>query len=332
MDYPKSVPNVGLVDGKFVDENTTTGQVGSLIPAAWGTSVTEEILNFIYSAGLVPDENDNAQIAKAVRKLLTESGVSFSTKSEAEEGVSTTTAMSPLRVFQAIAMFIKAANESTAGISRTATQALVNEGVDDTTFVSPKKLAMRLLAKANSHNAIFTGEPQTNSTPPPGDNGPRLANTNFVWQEFQRLLGPASESTAGRIAIASKEAVNSGVDDTAAVTSKKIRRLRAAAWVNFNGTGTVSIRDSHNVSSITDVNNGHYTVNFSVPMDNPNYSVVGSAGNIESTDQRSALSPSAYSVNSVTVKTSAQVNGYLHAGNTADNQYVNVVVFGGVPV
>ena len=26
----------------------------------------------------------------------------------------------------------------------------------------------------------------------------------------------------------------------------------AKAWVNFNGTGTVAIRTSHNVSSITD--------------------------------------------------------------------------------
>lgn len=33
---PKSVPGVGLVGGKFVDENTATGQQGSLIPSVWG--------------------------------------------------------------------------------------------------------------------------------------------------------------------------------------------------------------------------------------------------------------------------------------------------------
>ena len=32
----------------------------------------------------------------------------------------------------------------------------------------------------------------------------------------------------------------------------------AKAWVNFNGTGTVAIRDSFNVSSITDVGTGQY--------------------------------------------------------------------------
>jgi len=36
----------------------------------------------------------------------------------------------------------------------------------------------------------------------------------------------------------------------------------AQAWVNFNGTGTVAIRDSYNVSSITDNVTGNYTINF----------------------------------------------------------------------
>ncbi|PGR44779.1 phage tail protein, partial [Bacillus cereus] len=40
MDYPKSVPSVGLVDGRFVDENPVAGTPGSLIPAVWGNSVT----------------------------------------------------------------------------------------------------------------------------------------------------------------------------------------------------------------------------------------------------------------------------------------------------
>lgn len=46
------------------------------------------------------------------------------------------------------------------------------------------------------------------------------------------------------------------------------------AWVNFNGTGTVAIRASGNVSSITDNNVGDYTVNFTTAMPDANYSVV----------------------------------------------------------
>ena len=46
----------------------------------------------------------------------------------------------------------------------------------------------------------------------------------------------------------------------------------AKAWVNFNGTGTVAIRRSFNVSSITDNGTGDYTVNFTNAMPDANYS------------------------------------------------------------
>lgn len=45
----------------------------------------------------------------------------------------------------------------------------------------------------------------------------------------------------------------------------------ARAWVNFNGTGTVAIRASGNVSSITDNGTGDYTVNFTTAMSDANY-------------------------------------------------------------
>jgi hypothetical protein len=48
------------------------------------------------------------------------------------------------------------------------------------------------------------------------------------------------------------------------------------AWVNFNGTGTVAIRASGNVLSITDNGVGDYTVNFTTAMPDANYSVGGS--------------------------------------------------------
>ena len=49
----------------------------------------------------------------------------------------------------------------------------------------------------------------------------------------------------------------------------------AKAWVNFNGTGTVAIRASGNVSSITDNGTGQYTVNFTTAMPDANYAVHG---------------------------------------------------------
>ena len=58
----------------------------------------------------------------------------------------------------------------------------------------------------------------------------------------------------------------------------------AKAWVNFNGTGTVAINGSFNVTSITDNGTGDYTVNFTTAMPDINYSVTtiptNSGGNI----------------------------------------------------
>jgi hypothetical protein len=51
------------------------------------------------------------------------------------------------------------------------------------------------------------------------------------------------------------------------------------AWVNFNGTGTVAIRASGNVTSITDNGTGDYTINFTTAMPDANYSVSGGSGN-----------------------------------------------------
>ena len=50
------------------------------------------------------------------------------------------------------------------------------------------------------------------------------------------------------------------------------------AWVNFNGIGTVSIRDSFNVSSITDNNTGTYTVNFATAFSDNDFAAVISCG------------------------------------------------------
>ena len=51
------------------------------------------------------------------------------------------------------------------------------------------------------------------------------------------------------------------------------------AWVNFNGTGTVAIRASFNVSSITDNGIGDYTVNLTTAMPDANYAVKSSGAN-----------------------------------------------------
>ncbi|MFJ4197535.1 phage tail protein [Pseudomonas sp. NPDC089534] len=69
MDYPKSVPSAGLVNGKFVDENPLTGTPGSLIPADWGNGVTQEILNVIKAGDQTPDEKKYDQLLLAIQSV-----------------------------------------------------------------------------------------------------------------------------------------------------------------------------------------------------------------------------------------------------------------------
>tara|TARA_B110000858_G_C17748375_1_gene448440 strand:- start:748 stop:1218 length:471 start_codon:yes stop_codon:yes gene_type:complete len=79
------------------------------------------------------------------------------------------------------------------------------------------------------------------------------------------------------------------------------------AWVNFNGTGTVAIRASGNVSSITDNGSGDYTVNFTTAMPDVNYAANASTAN---TNRIMLITTNSYVVGSVKV----QINYVNFAG------------------
>ena len=57
------------------------------------------------------------------------------------------------------------------------------------------------------------------------------------------------------------------------------------SWVNFDGTGTISIRASFNVSSLTDDGTGSYSVNFTTAMTDVNYSAVANCSRDASVEQ-----------------------------------------------
>lgn len=58
-------------------------------------------------------------------------------------------------------------------------------------------------------------------------------------------------------------------------TPSEVANGRAKAWINFSGTGTVAIRDDYNVSSLTDVGTGQYTISFTNALSSSNYAAVG---------------------------------------------------------
>ena len=63
----------------------------------------------------------------------------------------------------------------------------------------------------------------------------------------------------------------SNTNNTFGVSTNSIAEGYSKAWVNFNGTGTIVIRDQFNVNSITDLGLGDYRVNFTTPLANNRY-------------------------------------------------------------
>ena len=57
--------------------------------------------------------------------------------------------------------------------------------------------------------------------------------------------------------------------------TQSLQQGLAKGWVNFNGTGTIAIRDSFNVSTLNDDGQGKYDVVFTNNMDNASYSAIG---------------------------------------------------------
>lgn len=96
----------------------------------------------------------------------------------------------------------------------------------------------------------------------------------------------------------------------------------AKAWVNFNGTGTVAIRASFNVTSITDNGTGDYTLNFTNALADANYSPQGfsviSAATYTSINQGSTAPTT----------TAFRFNAFVFSNGAAkDAEYINIAIF-----
>ena len=95
----------------------------------------------------------------------------------------------------------------------------------------------------------------------------------------------------------------------------------ARAWVNFNGTGTVAIRASGNVTSISDNGTGSYNVNFTTVMPDANYSVTTTG------DATTAIVTSTLASASAPTTATVRIASYTLAGTSTDCAFYNVAIF-----
>lgn len=134
-----------------------------------------------------------------------------------------------------------------------------------------------------------------------GTSGGCLVGTegaNVVFYTYTGNIGSESTSLRARLDGSGNLQFNSGYGSVA--TAYGVR-----AWVNFQGTGTVDIRASGNVSSITDNGSGDYTVNFATALSDASYCAFGSVIGSSNTDATDAFVSAGFNAATATHTTSA---------------------------
>ena len=105
-------------------------------------------------------------------------------------------------------------------------------------------------------------------------------------------------------------------------TPQQIAEGRAKVWVNLQGDGTAAIRDSFDVSSITDNSTGNYTITFSNEMSNDDYCC------LITTRRHGGVTETTGSIFSALSTTNVVVQSITLGGGTADTQTMCVAIFG----
>ena len=98
------------------------------------------------------------------------------------------------------------------------------------------------------------------------------------------------------------------------------------AWVNFNGQGTVAIRDDKNITSITDNGTGYYNVNFTTNQNDSNYATTIGADGRSVNSRHCSIDYLSYSTSTVrvTIEDTSQ-----YGASRADCILISVAIFGG---
>ena len=155
----------------------------------------------------------------------------------------------------------KTGDETIAGVKTFSSSPIVP------TPTAPTQVANKAYADTKQTNLGFTPVQQGTGI------GQSANAVKIGWSSESRLKVTVDVTDLGNIVMDNHIGVaNSSLVKTALNASGSAPIYACRAWVNFNGTGTVAIRGSGNVSSITDNGTGCYAVNFSTAMPDTNYS------------------------------------------------------------
>ncbi len=107
--------------------------------------------------------------------------------------------------------------------------------------------------------------------------------------------------------------------------TQSLQQGLAKAWIDFNGTGTIAIADSFNITSIADNNTGDYSVTIANDMANANYVHAGNSGGGNGTSAGAV-----YANDQGTARTTTLFRVYTlnQSGGAVDTPTINIIVSG----
>jgi hypothetical protein len=159
---------------------------------------------------------------------------------------------------------------ASSAVATDASKALVsvtNTGTGNNVLATTPTLVTPILGAASATSiTVAAGAVGTPSITTTGN-----TNTGIFFPAADTIAFAEGGAEAMRIDSSANLQFNSGYGSVAIAYGCR-------AWVRFNGTGTVAINGSGNVSSITDNGTGDYTINFTTAMSDANYGVSGSVG------------------------------------------------------
>jgi len=168
----------------------------------------------------------------------------------------------------------------------------------------------RVKINSSGQIEVTAGSSSAPAITPTGD-----LNTGIYFPSADTIAFTEGGAQVGEFDSSANFKINSGYGSVATI-------FGCRAWVNFNGTGTIAIRGSGNVSSITDGGTGIYTVNFTNAMPDANYAVALGGDNLTGTGN--LILNTSGSFNTTSIQLLLTTGG---GGTLIDDNYVSVAVF-----
>lgn len=235
--------------------------------------------------------------------------VELATNAEVQAGTDTARSVTPAGLAS------RTATDTRTGIVELATDAEVQAGTDTARAVTPAGLASRTATTSRTGVVELATDAETQT----GSDATRAVTPASL------ASLTATTTRRGLVELATNTETADGTDADRAVTPAALRLSpgHARAWVVFNGQGTVSILNSHNVASITDRGTGRYTINFATAFGSSNYCYVVGSRQINDIDDGNLVSPRLSEAKSTTGLQITCVEG----NSPADSPEVCVAIF-----